>query len=199
MMAFQFSRSLAANLANPAKEPTPSGFAPVRSDANPANPRDPFDDRIRCTDCCQLASNGVCRAAGPQNKPVVANRGYQPIKDQFRRCEGFTPYGDSPDRRRGFERWPSLSWFHSLNPAAGSNATRPTLASRGDIAKNAHQPMFSPSAQQPARGLSHGSFLAANPCGGHKPAHSLPISQRNAVTRHSLVTIPPIPTERKWQ
>jgi len=117
-MAFQFSRPLAANLANPAKEPTAPTFAPVRSDANLANPNHSLDDRICCTDCSQLSMSGVCRASGPKGKPVVANRGYQPIRDLPRRCEGFTPYGDQPDQRRGFERWPGLIRFHS-------NATPP--------------------------------------------------------------------------
>jgi len=114
-MSFQFSRPLLANLANAAKERTATEFALVRSDANVANPGEPLDDRIHCTDCSQLASSGVCRAAGPQRKPVVANRGYQPVKDIPRRCEGFTPYGDNPNQHRGFERWPGLAAFHSFN------------------------------------------------------------------------------------
>ena len=59
--------------------------------------------------------SGVCRAAGPKGKPVVANRGYQPVRDLPRRCEGFAPYADNPDQRRGFERWPGLAAFHSFN------------------------------------------------------------------------------------
>ena len=135
-MHFQFSRPLAANLANPAKDRTATAFAAVRSDANVANPQDPFDDRIRCTDCRQLASSGVCRAAGPQRKPVVANRGYQPIKDMPRRCEGFTPYGDNPNQLRGFERWPGLAAFHSSDPVYGSNATPP--GAKGGTAMEIH-------------------------------------------------------------
>ena len=73
------------------------------------------DDRIRCTDCSWLSKSGVCRAAGPKNKPVVANRGYQPVRDLPRRCEGFAPYADHPDQRRGLERWPGLAAFHSFN------------------------------------------------------------------------------------
>ena len=107
-MGFQFSRPLTANLA---KVPVTPESAAARSNAQPANPLD--DDRIRCTDCSWLAMSGVCRAAGPKHKPVVANRGYQPVRDLPRRCEGFAPYGDNPDQRRGFERWPGL--IHSFN------------------------------------------------------------------------------------
>lgn len=124
-MSFQFSRPLAANLANAAKEATTTGIAASRTDANRANPRDPFDDRIRCTECSQLAMSGICRAAAPKNKPVVANRGYQPIRDLPRRCEGFTPYGDHPDQRRGFERWPGLIRFHSTATPPGAEGGTP--------------------------------------------------------------------------
>jgi hypothetical protein len=105
-MGFQFSRPVVANLANlanPAKVAVASESAPARSDAQGANPAD-ADDRIRCTDCSWLSMSGVCRAAGPKHKPVVANRGYQPVRDLPRRCEGFAPYADKPDQRRGFER-----------------------------------------------------------------------------------------------
>jgi len=112
-MGFQFSRPVAANLANPAKVAVPSESAPAHIDAQPANPFD--DDRIRCTDCSWLSMSGVCRAAGPKHKPVVANRGYQPVRDLPRRCEGFAPYADNLDQRRGFERWPGLAAFHSTN------------------------------------------------------------------------------------
>lgn len=114
-MGFQFSRPLAANHANPAKSPTPPDIAAARSNAHGANPTDLGDDRIRCTDCSWLSMSGVCRAAGPRHKPVVANRGYQPVRDLPRRCEGFSPFGDNPDQRRGFERWPGLSAVHSTN------------------------------------------------------------------------------------
>lgn len=120
-MGFQFSRPLAANLANPAKVPAAPESAAARSDAQRANSAD-GDDRIRCVDCSQLSMSGVCRAAGPKGKPVAANRGYQPVRDLPRRCEGFAPYGDSPDQRRGTERWPGLAAFHS------SNATPPGVS-----------------------------------------------------------------------
>jgi hypothetical protein len=113
-MGFQFSRPVAVNLANPAKVAVSPESAAARSDAQCANPAD-ADDRIRCTDCSWLSMSGVCRAAGPKHKPVVANRGYQPVRGLPRRCEGFAPYADNPDQRRGFERWPGLAAFHSIN------------------------------------------------------------------------------------
>ncbi len=112
-MGFQFSRPVAANLANSAKAPVTPESAATHIDAQPANPLD--DDRIHCTDCSWLSMSGVCRAAGPKHKPVVANRGYQPVRDLPRRCEGFAPYADNPDQRRGLERWPGLAAFHSFN------------------------------------------------------------------------------------
>ena len=119
-MGFQFSRPVAANLANPAKVAVTPASPAARSNAQRANTVD--DDRIRCTDCSWLSMNGVCRAAGPKHKPVVANRGYQPVRDLPRRCEGFAPYANNPDQRRGFERWPGLAAFHS------SNATPPGVS-----------------------------------------------------------------------
>lgn len=113
-MGFQFSHPVVANLANPAKAAVPSESAPVHINAQGANPAD-GDDRIHCTDCSWLSMSGVCRAAGPKHKPVVARRGYQPVRDPPRRCEGFAPYANNPDQRRGFERWPGLAAFHSFN------------------------------------------------------------------------------------
>ena len=112
-MGFQFSRPVAANLANSAKEAVTPTSEAARNNAQAANPLD--DDRIRCSDCSWLSMSGVCRAAGPKGKPVVANRGYQPVRDLPRRCEGFAPYADNPDQRRGFERWRGLAAFHSFN------------------------------------------------------------------------------------
>ena len=113
-MGFQFSRPVAANLANPAKVTVTPESAAAHIDAQRANTVND-DDRIRCTDCGWLSMNGVCRAAGPKHNPVIANRGYQPIRDLPRRCERFAPYGDNPDQRRGFERWPGLAAVHSTN------------------------------------------------------------------------------------
>ena len=112
-MGFQFSRPVAANLANSAKEAVTPTSEAARNNAQAANPLD--DGRIRCSDCSWLSMSGVCRAAGPKGKPVVANRGYQPVRDLPRRCEGFAPYANNPDQRRGFERWPGLAAFHSFN------------------------------------------------------------------------------------
>jgi hypothetical protein len=133
-MGFQFSRPVVANLANPAKVAATPESALERSDAQPANPVD-ADDRIRCTDCSWLSMSGVCRAAGPKHKPVVANRGYQPVRDLPRRCEGFAPYADNPDQRRGFERWRGLAASHS------TNATPPGVShlSVGGIHPGDHQ------------------------------------------------------------
>ena len=114
-MGFQFSRPVAANLANPAKAPVTPASAAVHIDAQPANTVYDGDDRIHCTDCSWLSMSGVCRAAGPKHKPVVANHGYQPVRDLPRRCEGFAPYANNPDQRRGLERWPGLAAFHSFN------------------------------------------------------------------------------------
>lgn len=119
-MGFQFSRPVTANLANSANVAATPVSAAARGDAHRANPLG--DDRIRCSDCSWLSMSGVCRAAGPKGKPVVANRGYQPVRDLPRRCEGFAPYADNPDQRRGFERWPGLAAFHS------SNATPPGVS-----------------------------------------------------------------------
>ena len=120
-MGFQFSRPVAANLANPAKVAVTPESAAAHIDAQCANTVDD-DDRIRCTDCSWLSMSSVCRAAGPKGKPVVANRGYQPVRDLPRRCEGFAPYADNPDQRHGIERWPDLAAFHS------SNATPPGVS-----------------------------------------------------------------------
>ena len=113
-MGFQFSRPVAANLANSAKVAVTPESAAVHIHAPRANTVDD-DDRIRCGDCSWLSMSGVCRAAAPKHKPVVANRGYQPVRDLPRRCEGFAPYADNPDQRRGLERWPGLAAFHSFN------------------------------------------------------------------------------------
>jgi len=113
-MGFQFSRPVTANLANPAKVAAMPESAAAHIDAQPANSIE-HDDRTRCTDCSWLSMSGVCRAAGPKHKPVVASRGYQPVRDLPRRCEGFAPYADNPDQRRGFERWPGLAAFYSFN------------------------------------------------------------------------------------
>ena len=129
-MNFQFSRPLAANVANPAKDGLQPGFAPVRSDANPAKRSDPMDDQIHCIECAKLSAAGVCRAAGPTGQRVVAARGYTPVQDLPRRCVGFTPCGGNPDQRRGIERWAGLDAPNGSNSGATSTATRPSAAAR---------------------------------------------------------------------
>lgn len=52
-MGFQFSRPVAANLANSAKVAVTPESAAVHIDAQRANTVDD-DDRIRCTDCSWL-------------------------------------------------------------------------------------------------------------------------------------------------
>lgn len=62
------------------------------------------DDRRRCTDCANLTQSGKCMAW----QAVGAIRGYAPVSDMPRRCEGYAPGPDDPDRRGGMERWPGL-------------------------------------------------------------------------------------------
>ena len=47
-----------------------------------------------------------CQAA--KRGEIVASRNYEPIRDLPRRCEGYAPGADDPDRRHGRERWPGL-------------------------------------------------------------------------------------------
>jgi len=66
----------------------------------------PFpDDRRTCNQCVNLVGRR-CLAAG--RGEIVANRDYEPIRDLPRRCEGYAPSADDPDRRQGRERWPEL-------------------------------------------------------------------------------------------
>jgi len=67
---------------------------------------DPFpDDRRSCAQCANLIARR-CQAA--QRGAIVASRNYEPIRDLPRRCEGYAPGADDPDRRPGRERWPAL-------------------------------------------------------------------------------------------
>lgn len=61
------------------------------------------DDRRRCRHCLNLLPNGICKIAKPGGL-VSANRGYRPV-DILKRCEGYRPCPDDPDRRNGLERW----------------------------------------------------------------------------------------------
>lgn len=143
-MGFQFSRSVTANLANPAKSDVAPESTAARSDAQAANSID-HADRIRGTDCRWLAMSGVRRDAGPKHKPVVANRGCQPVRDLTRRCEGFAPDADNPDQRRGLEHRTGLTAFHSFN------ATPPGVG--GGIRYGEHRESLVIHPQEPAPDL----------------------------------------------
>ena len=67
---------------------------------------DPFpDDRRTCDQCANLIARR-CQAA--KRGEIVASRNYEPIRDLPRRCEGYAPGAEDPDRRHGRERWPGL-------------------------------------------------------------------------------------------
>lgn len=67
---------------------------------------DPFpDDRRTCDQCANLIARR-CQAA--KRGEIVASRNYEPIRDLPRRCEGYAPGADDPDRRPGRERWQGL-------------------------------------------------------------------------------------------
>lgn len=63
-------------------------------------------DLRRCEQCANLTGRGLCLAA--RRGEIVASRNYEPIRDLPRRCEGYSPGPDDPDRRPGRERWPGL-------------------------------------------------------------------------------------------
>jgi hypothetical protein len=64
------------------------------------------DDRRICEQCANLIAR-CCQAA--KRGEIVASRNYEPIRDLPRRCEGYAPGADDPDRRHGRERWPGLT------------------------------------------------------------------------------------------
>ncbi len=67
------------------------------------------DDRRHCDQCANLRRD-VCTIAEPKaGALVVANRGYRPVREPPRRCAGYAPGPDDPDRRPGRERWPGLA------------------------------------------------------------------------------------------
>ena len=68
------------------------------------------DDRRRCAQCRNRRPyDGVCLIAVPKaGALVVADRSYVPDPVLLRRCEGYAPGADDPDRRHGRERWPGL-------------------------------------------------------------------------------------------
>ena len=61
------------------------------------------DDRRLCGQCENLTGRGVCLAA--RRGEILASRNYEPIRTLPRRCEGYAPGADDPDRRSGRERW----------------------------------------------------------------------------------------------
>ena len=63
------------------------------------------DDRRTCDQCANLIARR-CQAA--KRGEIVASRNYEPIRDLPRRCEGYAPGAEDPDRRHGRERWPGL-------------------------------------------------------------------------------------------
>lgn len=68
---------------------------------------DPFpDDRRTCRQCLNLSGRG-CVIAAPGGL-VSARRGYEPMPDLPRRCEGYSPIAEDPDQRPVGERWPGL-------------------------------------------------------------------------------------------
>mgnify|MGYP006342459675 FL=1 len=64
------------------------------------------DNRRRCAECGNLASNGRCLAAA--RRELVASRTYAPAPDLLRRCECFKPLSSDPDQLPGRDRWPGL-------------------------------------------------------------------------------------------
>jgi len=63
------------------------------------------DDRRTCNQCANLAGR---RCLAAWRGEIVANRDYAPIRDIPRRCEGYMPEANDPNRRPGGERWPDL-------------------------------------------------------------------------------------------
>lgn len=63
------------------------------------------DQRRTCGQCANLARR---RCLAAWRGEIVASRDYEPVRDLPRRCEGYAPGVDDPDRRPGGERWPGL-------------------------------------------------------------------------------------------
>lgn len=91
-----------------------TSFRALAADLQP-HPLHEYDDRRTCEQCANLdrhrGRDGFrrCAAARRVELPYVASRDYSPVPDQPRRCEGFGPLPDDPDRRTGRERWPALA------------------------------------------------------------------------------------------
>jgi hypothetical protein len=75
------------------------------------------DDRRYCPECGNYRDRR-CVMAKPGGL-VSAARGYEPVPDILRRCEGFAPLPDDPDQRPGVERFPWLMQppFRAASPA----------------------------------------------------------------------------------
>lgn len=65
------------------------------------------DDRRHCAQCENLSPGGLCLA--PQRGEIIASLTYHPVDGIPRRCEGYAPGPNDPDRRAGRERWPGLT------------------------------------------------------------------------------------------
>jgi hypothetical protein len=67
---------------------------------------DPFpDDRRTCSQCANLKGR---RCLAAEHGEIAASRSHEPVSDIPRRCEGYLPCPDDPDRRTGLERWPEF-------------------------------------------------------------------------------------------
>jgi hypothetical protein len=100
------------NLQNPANDSFEGfvGSSPGTFEKNcPANAGQAtdelLDDRRTCDQCANLIAR-QCQAG--KRGEIVANREYEPVRDLPRRCEGYMPGADDPDKRLGRERWPEL-------------------------------------------------------------------------------------------
>lgn len=84
---------------------TPDTSKNSNSESDTPKP-DPYsDDRRTCYQCANLEG---LRCLPAWRGEIVANRDYTPIRDIPRRCEGYIPDANDPDRRSGSERWPEL-------------------------------------------------------------------------------------------
>lgn len=65
------------------------------------------DDRRHCAQCANHAPSGLCLTA--RRGEIIASRTYHPVDHLPRRCEGYAPGPDDPDRRPGREPWSGLT------------------------------------------------------------------------------------------
>jgi len=73
------------------------------------------DDRRRCNQCSNLMTNGRCRAA--RRGEIETARGFMPVPDLPRRCPGYAPRLNDPDRRGGSQ----VLCFHPHRSAGDAN------------------------------------------------------------------------------